>query len=60
MAITMAVGIGINCMDHSHYQSILGICREVVEEFPKKGSLKPIQLHFYEFYIAVRNFSAYL
>ncbi|XP_046437036.1 uncharacterized protein LOC124188446 [Daphnia pulex] len=51
IAITMAVAIGINCLDHQHYHKILGICRDVIEEFPKKGTLKPIQLHFYEFYI---------
>uniref|UniRef100_A0A0P5ANJ5 Uncharacterized protein n=1 Tax=Daphnia magna TaxID=35525 RepID=A0A0P5ANJ5_9CRUS len=51
MSITLAVAAGISCMAHPHYRKILKICLDVIGEFPKKGVPKPIQLHFYEFYI---------
>lgn len=55
MSITLAVAAGISCMAHPHYRKILKICLDVIGEFPKKGVPKPIQLHFYEFYILVMN-----
>ncbi|KAI9555626.1 hypothetical protein GHT06_018141 [Daphnia sinensis] len=51
MSITLTVAAGISCMAHPHYRKILKICLDVIGEFPQKSASKPIQLHFYEFYI---------